>query len=477
MVNFMAAMWFRIGLIAAAFSLSTLPAQACSCAGGNPGSCEVPVGDIIVRATVVSKEINQTQPPFARPPSSGVPPSADRRAGPILQPEPWGRVKVTLSVSERFRGAAGDSLVVNTELGTEACGYPFEVGHEYLVFAYENLGKVTVTTCSGTQPSKMAVARIEQLRALRDGSTLPDLYGFVGTHPLRSGEAGWEQVQPMAGLTVTARSDSAEYRTQTADNGLYGFHGLPAGRYRLSVGAPPGRRALWGGGAEHPGTGPGSPCAMNFEVFWDGLISGTIVGRDGQPASGMITAQYAGPEPADFFIAAVKESAGSGPAYWAVIIPDAGCPSRRTIVPLMSPSQKTSKFIAQVLPGPVPGCSAPPPHSARRPGGAPTLSRYRPAGRPWNPYKPLSAVWVRYSALSDRAVTVRPAMGCTCSHPASSDRRGCVPTNPYRSGRVLPSRRARNCSIRATAIFEGWVAEHVVTVRFSWFQFAKTRYS
>src|SRR6266581_1125351 len=296
MVNFMAAMWFRIGLIAAAFSLSTLPAQACSCAGGNPGSCEVPVGDIIVRATVVSKEINQTQPPFARPPSSGVPPSADRRAGPILQPEPWGRVKVTLSVSERFRGAAGDSLVVNTELGTEACGYPFEVGHEYLVFAYENQGKVTVTTCSGTQPSKMAVARIEQLRALRDGSTLPDLYGFVGTHPLRPGQAGWEQVQPVPGLTVTARSDTAEYRTQTADDGLYRFRGLPRGRYQLGVAAPPGRRALWGGNAEHPGASPGIFCAMNFEVFWDGLITGTVLGRDGQPASGMITAQYVGPE-------------------------------------------------------------------------------------------------------------------------------------------------------------------------------------
>jgi hypothetical protein len=46
---------------------------------------------------------------------------------------------------------------------------------------------------------------------------------------------------------------------------------------------------------------------MNFEVFWDGLISGTIVSRDGQPASGMITAQYAGPEPADFFGAQVKD--------------------------------------------------------------------------------------------------------------------------------------------------------------------------
>ena len=31
------------------------------------------------------------------------------------------------------------------------------------------------------------------------------------------------------------------------------------------------------------------PCAINFEVFWDGRISGTVLGRDGQPASGMIT--------------------------------------------------------------------------------------------------------------------------------------------------------------------------------------------
>src|SRR5438093_11941451 len=94
-------------------------------------------------------------------------------------------------------------------------------------FANGNQGNVRVTTCSASQPSKMAVARIEQLRALRDGSTLPDLYGFVGTHPLRSDQAGWEQVEPMPDLTVTARSDSAEYRTQTADDGPYRSRGLP----------------------------------------------------------------------------------------------------------------------------------------------------------------------------------------------------------------------------------------------------------
>jgi hypothetical protein len=203
----------------------------------------------------------------------------------------------------------GDSLVVRTEAGTEACGYPFEVGHEYLVFANESQGTVTVTTCSATQPAKIAVARILQLRALRDRNALPDIFGFVGTHPLRGDQSGWDQMQPVPGLTVTARSDGAEYRVQTADDGLYAFHGVPVGRYQLSVEAPSGRRAFWGGSAEHPGASPGVGCAMNFEVFWDGRIRGTVLNSSGQPASGMITAQYAGPEtpPGGSFSVQVKD--------------------------------------------------------------------------------------------------------------------------------------------------------------------------
>ena len=49
------------------------------------------------------------------------------------------------------------------------------IGHEYLVFREWEPGERDSHNCSATQPSKMAVARIEQLLALRDGSTLPDL--------------------------------------------------------------------------------------------------------------------------------------------------------------------------------------------------------------------------------------------------------------------------------------------------------------
>src|SRR5215472_10567703 len=140
--RFKASMRSRMGLIAAACLLSAVPAQACSCHGGNADSCEVPVADIIVRATVVSKEENQTRPPVfstgvQRGFATRVPSSRRLAAAGALG------LKVTLTVSERFRGAAGDSLVVRTEVSTEACGYPFEVGHEYLVFANQYEGIVT----------------------------------------------------------------------------------------------------------------------------------------------------------------------------------------------------------------------------------------------------------------------------------------------------------------------------------------------
>jgi hypothetical protein len=254
---------------------------------------------MIVVATVVSKESVQNAPA----PYVGIPGLGNRASRPPilpLQPQPWGSVKVTLKVSEQLRGNSGNSLVIRTEIGTEACGYPFEVGHEYLVFANEFQGNLTVTTCSATQPAKMAVATIQQLRALRDGTALPGIFGFVGTHPAAWNQTGREQVQPVPGLTLTARSARGEHRTQTADDGSYEFRGLPVGPYQLSLQPPAGRVALWGGSADHVavgvGAGPSDTCPMNFEIYYDGRVSGTVVGPDGKLMSGLITAWYAGPE-------------------------------------------------------------------------------------------------------------------------------------------------------------------------------------
>ena len=285
----------RIGLIAAAFSLCALPAAACSCSRGGTGGCQAPTADMIVLATVVSKELVRNGPLPPAPASAGD--FSPRRASraPTDPPLPAPIVRIALSVSEKFRGNPGDSVVVQTD--TSDCAYPFEVGHEYLVFANEFQGNLTVNICTATRPAKMAVATIQQLRALRDGTALPDLFGFVGTHPADSSETGWEQVQPVPGLTVTARSGLGDYRTQTAADGSYAFRGLPAGPYQVSVQPPAGRLALWGN-TDRPGAnaGLGYSCPLNFDIFYNGRIGGTVTRRDGQPVSGFVLAEYEGPE-------------------------------------------------------------------------------------------------------------------------------------------------------------------------------------
>jgi hypothetical protein len=285
----------QAGLIVAAFSLCALPAAGCDCVVSPVGGCHAPTADMIVLATVVSKEFVRSGPvPPAPAPAGDFSPRRTSRA-PTDPPLPAPIVRVTLSVSERFRGVAGDSVVVQTD--TSDCAYPFEVGREYLVFANEFRGNLTVNKCTATRPAKMAVTTIQQLRALRDGTALPDLFGFVGTHPADSSESGWEQVQPVPGLTVTARSGLGDYRTQTAADGSYAFRGLPAGPYQVSVQPPAGRLALWGN-TDRAGAnaGMGYTCPMNFDVFYNGCIAGTIVRRDGQPVSGFVFAQYQGPE-------------------------------------------------------------------------------------------------------------------------------------------------------------------------------------
>jgi Carboxypeptidase regulatory-like domain len=276
----------RIFRIAVAFGFSSLPALACVCAGigGNP--CQTPTGDMIALATVVSKELVQNRP-LPQPEFSNR--QASRPAGAPRLPAPT--VRITLSVSESFRGNPGNMAVVQTD--TSDCAYPFEVGHAYLVFAEAFQGTLRVNKCSATRPAKMSVTTIQQLRAQRDGTALPDLYGFASTHALDSSEFGWEQVQPVPGLTVTAEFNGREHQTQTADDGSYAFRGMPAGHYHVSIGAPPGRVALpaQGGITAGPGT-----CPMHFEIFYDGHISGTVIGPDGQTVTGSVTAQYAGPE-------------------------------------------------------------------------------------------------------------------------------------------------------------------------------------
>jgi len=72
---------------------------------------------------------------------------------------------VTMQVSHAYRGQADGAVTVLTGLGGGDCGFDFEVGQEYLVYANRITGgRLFTSICTGTAPLEQAAAKVRFLR-------------------------------------------------------------------------------------------------------------------------------------------------------------------------------------------------------------------------------------------------------------------------------------------------------------------------
>jgi hypothetical protein len=71
--------------------------------------------------------------------------------------------EVELRVGRRFKGAEADTVTVLTNESSAACGFHFEVGGTYLVYAGENEGQLLVSLCSRTARIEDAAADLAAL--------------------------------------------------------------------------------------------------------------------------------------------------------------------------------------------------------------------------------------------------------------------------------------------------------------------------
>src|SRR4030095_9788685 len=94
------------------------------------------------------------------------------------------------AVNEGFRGGAtaGQEIEIETGAGGGDCGYPFQVGTSYLVYAGHGEGQLLSTSiCSTTRQASLVAAIVRQLRALRDGRAVDALFGTIGVAPRADG--------------------------------------------------------------------------------------------------------------------------------------------------------------------------------------------------------------------------------------------------------------------------------------------------
>lgn len=54
---------------------------------------------------------------------------------------------VKIKVKESWKGQLSKEVTINTDTYADACGYTFEVGKSYLIFAYTSEGKLTTNSC------------------------------------------------------------------------------------------------------------------------------------------------------------------------------------------------------------------------------------------------------------------------------------------------------------------------------------------
>jgi len=72
--------------------------------------------------------------------------------------------RVTFSVLETFKGAPTKEVQLATGIGGGDCGYSFDLGQEYVVYAYGEPSKLTANICSLTGPASDPTSGLKALR-------------------------------------------------------------------------------------------------------------------------------------------------------------------------------------------------------------------------------------------------------------------------------------------------------------------------
>lgn len=220
---------------------------------------------------------------------------------------------VRLRVEEPIKGGVREMTVV-TGSGGGDCGYPFNVGGRYLVYAsasehmsvHLNPSQLPtppfppagvapgpvygVTICGRTRMLADGEDDLALIHALTRGRPETRIFGKVDqlVRPLGTYEYDIDRLGPMPDVVVEARGRDQTLRTRTDATGTYRFLQLPPGRYQVSVQPPPGFAVFPGDDAATADVDVTTgTCSAEHDVSLeiDGRISGRVVDAGGRPVA------------------------------------------------------------------------------------------------------------------------------------------------------------------------------------------------
>ena len=240
----MAKRWsIRILMIAIFAATTFVSTEACTCAFGGGPACQE-----AWRQSVNTILLGRVEKIEAFHGTVGAP------GGAMSMTLMGGANLVTIAVEESFRATSEKTVQVYTAASEAACGYSFQEGERYLIFATKADGKLVVSLCSATRPAKYAGDDIDYLRSLPSLSNTARVYGTLKRYTYdpnfkpkfepsimdhyRPPEETYRAMAAMPGTIITIKTENGSHQTTVDKDGNWEIAGLGAGAYEIAVALP-----------------------------------------------------------------------------------------------------------------------------------------------------------------------------------------------------------------------------------------------
>lgn len=193
-------------------------------------------------------------------------------------------VEVRFAVSAEYRGSVGPTVELVTGAGGGDCGYNFEQGREYLVYAHRGAdGVLSTGICTPTKALEDAVEDLQFIGSLAIAKPVGSVSGRISEYKNHRSNGAWQPNPPIANLTVELTAKDGRVVTTTNEIGDFRFADLSAGEYELGFSAPEGFAPTT---TKAKIRIPEKGCVVkDFAVSRETSVSGRITDADGSPVT------------------------------------------------------------------------------------------------------------------------------------------------------------------------------------------------